>query len=148
MVFGYEREAFIRYGLAIPIQLEIAAYPHALITGSSGSGKSKSLLFLIGKLLQSDPNIVLYVCDFKNSEDFAFLEGYEHYYTGENCYLGVIDYYKNFTQIRADRTSQNQKRYLLIFDEYPAFINYLQLSLFRDSAKKIRPKKQNSLMMY
>lgn len=135
MVFGYEREAFVRYGLAIPIQLEIATYPHALITGSSGSGKSKSLLFLIGKILQSDPNIVLYVCDYKNSEEFAFLGRYEHYYTGENCYLGVIDYYKNFTQIRADRTSQNQKRYLLIFDEYPAFINYLQM---KDKTEKTK----------
>lgn len=135
MVFGYEREFFVRYGLMIPIQLAIATYPHVLITGSSGSGKSISLLFLIGKLLQNDPSVVLYMCDFKNSDDFSFLDGYEHYYTGENCYSGIMDYYQNFSQIRADRTRQNQKRYLLIFDEYPAFINFLSM---KDKAEKTK----------
>lgn len=127
MIFGYEREAFLRYGLTIPIKLGIAAYPHMLLTGSSGSGKSISLIFLIGKLLQANPDVVIFLCDFKNSEDFAFLEGYIHYYAGQDCYAGIMEYYRNFSEIRADRTLQGQKRYLLICDEYPAFINYLQM---------------------
>lgn len=127
ITFGYDREAYVQYGIKIPIKIPISSHPHALITGSSGSGKSMTLLFLIGKLLQSAPDIVLYVCDFKNSDDFAFFEGYVSYYTGENCYLGIMEYYQNFAQIRADRTMQNKKRYLLIFDEYPAFLSYLYL---------------------
>lgn len=135
MVFGYELLPFSEYGLSIPIRLEIGSYPHMLITGASGSGKSMTLLFLMGKLLQSAPDLELFICDFKNSSDFAFLEGYENYYTGENCYSGVMAYYEVFSQVRADRASQNQKRYLLVMDEYPAFINFLQM---RDKTNKTK----------
>lgn len=135
MVFGYELVPFSEYGLSIPIRLGIGSYPHLLLTGASGSGKSMTLLFLMGKLLQSAPDLELFICDFKTSRDFAFLEGYEHYYTGENCYSGVMAYYEVFSQVREDRASQNQKRYLLVVDEYPAFINFLQM---RDKADKTK----------
>lgn len=135
MVFGYELVPFSEYGLSIPIRLEISTYPHLLITGSSGSGKSMTLLFLIGKLLQCYPDIEIYMCDYKTSADFSFLEGYPHYYTGVDCYTGVMEYYDKFSEIRADRAIQNQKRYLLVVDEYPAFINFLQM---RDKADKTK----------
>lgn len=135
MIFGYELEAFSKYGLAIPIKLGLASHPHALISGSSGSGKSKSLLFLIGKLLQAFLGISIYLCDFKNSEDFSFLEGYAHYYAGQDCYAGVMDYYQKFSQVRADRALQGRTRHVLIFDEYPAFISYMQM---KDKANKTK----------
>lgn len=124
-MWGYYREHFAKYGLAIPINLEIASYPHALITGASGSGKTQALLFLLGKLLRNTPDIIVYLCDFKNSEDFSFLNGYTHYYAGKNCYEGIMEYYKCFSESR--EKGSNQKRYILICDEYPAFVNYLQM---------------------
>lgn len=133
MILGYYRQYFMEYGLTIPIELGIATYPHVLITGASGSGKSTALIFLLGKLLQSNPNIVLYFCDFKNSEDFAFLKEYPFYYAGKDCYQGIMDYYKQFSDSREN--GKNEKRYILIFDEYPAFINYLQM---RDKAEKTK----------
>lgn len=133
MILGYYRQYFEEYGLTIPIELGIATYPHVLITGASGSGKSTALMFLLGKLLQSDSNIVLYFCDFKNSEDFAFLKEYLFYYAGKDCYQGIMDYYKQFSDSREN--GKNEKRYILIFDEYPAFINYLQM---RDKAEKTK----------
>lgn len=135
MTFGYELEAFSRYGLAIPIRLGLASHCHALITGSSGSGKSQALLFLLGKLLQAFPGISIYLCDFKNSEDFSFLEGYAHYYAGQDCYTGVMDYYQEFSQARTDRALQWGTRHVLIFDEYPAFVSYLQM---KDKANKAK----------
>lgn len=135
MTFGYELEAFSRYGLAIPVKLGLASHCHALITGSSGSGKSQALLFLIGKLLQALPGISIYLCDFKNSEDFSFLEGYAHYYAGQDCYAGVMDYYQEFSQVRTDRALQGRTRHVLIFDEYPAFISYMQM---KDKADKTK----------
>ena len=125
MIFGYYKEYYEAYGLSIPIKLNIATYPHMLVTGSSGSGKSYALLFLIGKLLQSYPDIVLYICDFKNSEEFSFLSGYTYYYSGKDCYKGIMDYYDRFSELREQ--GRNEVRYLLIADEYPAFINYLQM---------------------
>lgn len=133
MIFGYEKEPFCRYGLALPIKLGIATYPHVLITGASGSGKTQALLFLIGKLLQDCPDIILYVCDFKNSEDFAFLKEFSYYFAGQDCYQGIMDYYAKFLETRENGIKE--KRYILICDEYPAFINYLQM---RDKTNKTK----------
>lgn len=132
-VFGYLKEPYQKYGLAMPIKLGIASHPHALITGSSGSGKSQAVLFLLGKLLQAVPDIEVHVCDFKNSEDFSFLKGYAHYYSGEDCYDGVINYYGLFCKAR--RGGTDKKRRLLICDEYPALINFLQM---KDKAEKTK----------
>lgn len=133
MVFGYLKEAYEEYGLSIPIRLRISSYPHVLITGSSGSGKSFALLFLIGKLLQTYSNVILYVCDFKNSEEFSFLSGYKYYFSGKDCYKGIMQYYQRFTEAREQ--GNNEIRYLLIVDEYPAFINYVQMHDKADKTK-------------
>lgn len=125
MIFGYEKAAFIQYGISIPISLGIDTYPNTLLTGSSGCGKTQSLLFLIGKLLQDNPEITVFLCDFKNSEDFSFLQCYPHYYAGKDCYLGLMEYYAAFSKAREN--GHIKKRYILIFDEYPAFVNYLQM---------------------
>ncbi len=125
MIFGYEKTAFVQYGVSIPISLGIDTYPHVLLTGASGCGKSQSLLFLIGKLLQDNPKVIIFLCDFKNSEDFSFLKCYTHYYAGKDCYRGLMEYYTTFSKIREE--GYNKKRFLLIFDEYPAFINALQM---------------------
>ena len=135
MTFGYELDSFSRYGLAIPMKLGLASHCHALITGGSGSGKSSALLFLIGKLLQACPGISIHLCDFKNSEDFSFLEGYAHYYAGQDCYAGVMDYYREFSQIRADRALQGKERHVIICDEYPAFIKYMEMKDKREKTK-------------
>lgn len=107
----------------LQIELNIKDYCHALITGASGSGKSYALLFLLGSVLKENPEIEIFFCDFKNSEDFDFLIGYRHYYAGDSCYDGIMEYYKCFCEERRDR--KRDKRYLLIADEYPALINYL-----------------------
>lgn len=120
--------------IPVPVYLEISLYCHALITGSSGSGKSYALIFLIGALLQDDSTVDVYFCDFKNSEDFAFLEGYPHYYAGDDCYEGVMAYYDSFCAARKER--KKGRRNVLIFDEYPAFINYLSGIDKREKTKK------------
>ena len=108
MVFGYELLPFSEYGLSIPIRLEIGSYPHMLITGASGSGKSMTLLFLLGKLLQCYPDIEMYLCDFKNSDDFSFLEGYPYYYTGADCYTVLWSIMKSFQ--RSEQIGRNRIR--------------------------------------
>jgi ABC-type dipeptide/oligopeptide/nickel transport system ATPase component len=106
-----------------PLELDTKSHIHALIVGSSGSGKSYSLLYLMGNLLKEFSDTKIYFCDFKNSTDFNFLSGYSNYYTSDNCYQGILDYYDSFCKVRIAGTSS--ERHLLIFDEYPAFILYL-----------------------
>lgn len=119
---------------SVPLQLKVSSHCHALITGSSGSGKSYALLYLLGCLLQDIPEIEIYFCDFKNSEDFAFLKGYLHYYSGNSCYDGVMAYYESFCNARIN--GRAKKRHLLIFDEYPAFLNYLSTIDKQEKTKK------------
>ena len=118
-----------------PLILDIKTHCHALITGSSGSGKSYALLYLLGSLLKDTADIDLFFCDFKNSEDFSFLQGYEKYYVGNACYDGIMTYYEQFC---SDRESKNhKKRHLLIIDEYPAFINFLTTKDKVEKTKKV-----------
>lgn len=122
MNFGFDLEIWQKSEIAVPIQLNIKTYCHALICGSSGSGKSYALLFLLKQLLDED--VCLFLLDPKNSEDFAFMKGYKHYYSADACYQGFKDYYEIFTQAR--KTMQADRRYVLVCDEFPAFILQLK----------------------
>lgn len=120
--------------LPTPIEISIDSHPNLLLTGGSGSGKSYGLLYLLGMLLQDSPEIELYILDFKYSEDFEFLDGYEHYFKGNECYEGVMEYYEKFCRKRQERNSR--KRMMLIFDEYPACYSYLSAIDKREKSKK------------
>ena len=122
MNFGFDLEIWQKSEIAVPIQLNIKTYCHALICGSSGSGKSYALLFLLKQLLDED--VCLFLLDPKNSEDFKFLEGYKYYYSADTCYEGFKDYYEVFTQAR--KTMKSDKRHVLVCDEYPALILQLK----------------------
>lgn len=133
MIYGYNMGIFNDTGLKIPIQLDLSDHCNLLLTGCSGSGKSYALLYLLGSVLKSNEDIEIFFCDFKNSYDFSFLEDYPHYYSGDNCYDGITEYYRAFCSARQQR--EFTKKHLLICDEYPALINYLQ---GKDKANKTR----------
>ena len=133
MIFGYDNTIYQQTGLKVPITHDIATHCHLLITGGSGSGKSYALLYLLGMLLKDSPDTVIYFCDFKNSEDFSFLENYKYYYSGNDCYKGIMQYYQTFSNARTNRDTQ--KRHILIVDEYPSLINFLQM---QDKANKTK----------
>ena len=124
MIYGYNMGIFTETGLKIPIQLDLSDHCNLLLTGCSGSGKSYALLYLLGSVLKSNEDIEIFFCDFKNSYDFSFLEDYPHYYSGDNCYDGITEYYRVFCSARQQR--EFTKKHLLICDEYPALVNYLQ----------------------
>lgn len=132
MKWGYLKGAGFK--IPAPVNINIESHPHALITGSSGSGKSYALLFLLGSVLKENPKIDIFFCDFKNSKDFSFLKGYPHYYSGDMCEKGVMEYYRLFTESRQRQVTY--RRRLLIFDEYPAFINYLSGIDKREKSKR------------
>ena len=124
MRYGYDMGIFTETGLKIPIQLDLSDHCNLLLTGCSGSGKSYALLYLLGSVLKSNEDIEIFFCDFKNSYDFSFLEDYPHYYSGDNCYDGITEYYRVFCSARQQR--EFTKKHLLICDEYPSLVNYLQ----------------------
>lgn len=125
MFWGYNLIMWEEYALKVSLKFKISSHPHALITGKSGSGKSTALLFLIGKLMKIDEDIILYILDFKNSEDFKFLNMYKYYYSGDKCLDGIKEYYKSFSESR--EKGMIDKRHILIFDEYASCVNYFSL---------------------
>lgn len=133
VIYGYLYEMWYSAGLKVAIKNSISSHCHLLLTGASGSGKSYALLFIMGKILQKCPSIIVYFCDFKNSEDFRFMKGYPYYFAGDECYSGIMRYYESFTAARLE--GHSDKRYVLICDEYPAFITYLQN---KDKANKTK----------
>lgn len=122
----------------MPLSLPIETYCHALLTGSSGSGKSTALLFLLGSLLKSDPTIDVYFCDMKR--EFTFLNEYPHYYPGESCYEGIKAYYECFCKEKALGIPQRRK--LLIVEEYVVSILYFQ-TLDKQAKTKKAEEMQN-----
>lgn len=129
------RWGYVKKGDSIlPLVINAETHCHALITGSSGSGKSYTLLYLVGCLLQAYPEIEMYFCDFKNSQDFTFFKDSPHYYSGNDSYSGVMEFYEKFCSARSE--VKMDRRHILIFDEYPAFINYLTMKDKQEKSKK------------
>lgn len=132
MKYGYLLNAWIEEGVPIPIVLDFGTHMHMLLTGSSGSGKSYALTYLLG-MLAKDGTTKIRFCDFKNSEDFKFLSAYGRYYYGDCVYDGIMAFYADFCTARQKGISK--ERHLLIVDEYPAFISYLTM---RDKQEKTK----------
>ena len=122
MKYGYLLRQWAEEGLAISIRIDLSTHPHMLLTGSSGSGKSYALIYLLG-MLAKDGITKIRFCDFKNSEDFKFLSAYGRYYYGDCVYDGIMSYYSDFVSARQNGIMNGY--HLLIVDEYPAFISYL-----------------------
>ena len=132
--FGYDLEIYRNEQIRVPYRLNFNDYTQLLLTGGTGTGKSYALLYLLGSIVANNPNISIYICDFKNSEDFRFLNGYQYYYAGDSVFDGIADFYKEFTEAR--QSGESNVRHLLIVDEYPALINYLQTKDKIDKTKK------------
>ena len=130
MKWGYIKSTWDYYGRKFSLEHPFESHPHALICGCSGSGKSQTILYEMAQFLLDchEKGIipVVYVCDFKNSEDFQFLQGYPLYYAGNDCYEGLEEFYQFFTNMRKQGGGSHKKRYLLIFDEYAAAVAYNQ----------------------
>lgn len=131
---GFDFEIYRNEQIRVPYRLNFNDYTQLLLTGGTGTGKSYALLYLLGSIVANNPNISIYICDFKNSEDFRFLNGYQYYYSGDSVFDGIADFYKEFTEAR--QSGESNVRHLLIVDEYPALINYLQTKDKIDKTKK------------
>lgn len=121
LTIGYDYAMWTLYHLKMAVAIELRSHPSMLLTGSSGSGKSYALKYLLDKLLVSY-TVRLYFCNFKRSEDFRFLEGYGHYYTYTACADGLQAFYNAFKERQDSGIEFDGSYYILVFDEYPSYI--------------------------
>ena len=120
-------------GLPGPLNLDINTHCHFLLTGGSNSGKSYALLNLVGNLLQSNPKTVLTITDFKNI-DFRFLKGCPNYYSGDQCFDGIMSFYSNFCNAR--QQGKNDVWHMIVIEEYPSLVSYFTAKDKQEKTKK------------
>lgn len=111
------------YGLCLKLWLSLSTI-HTLVIGPSGSGKSIFLKFFLYNLLHTQ-KVEVHFLDFKNSDDFKFLEAYSNYSTGDGCIDGLAKFYEEFKQARINHEMCKDTRHIMIFDELPAYLIYL-----------------------
>ena len=117
---GYDYAIWLLYRMKMALMIELCSLPSLLLTGSSGSGKSYALKYLLDKLLAC--GVTLYFCNFKRSDDFRFLEGYERYFTYTACIDGLQQFYDTFKERQNSGVEFAGTFHILVFDEFPAFI--------------------------
>lgn len=106
------------------IRWDVEKFPHLLLTGASGSGKTYLLRIILASISAKIPNARMIVCDFKGDSDFEFLEGCSDFYR----YFDVQNGLEAFSNLLRERQSGANKTipYFLVFDEYVAFLNALE----------------------
>lgn len=120
---------FIHYGsfqMGIKRYLSFDTYgKHIGIFGTTGSGKSYASKLLLAKIVQGDPQAVLYIGDFKGDTDFQFLGTHSSFFKFD-------DFSKLFElghRILLDRRSgidNSRNATILYFDEYSNFLLSIQ----------------------
>lgn len=130
MKWGFDKGIWDSFGAKYPLEYSFESHPHALICGCSGSGKSYSILYELSQFIFDSYTYgikpIVYICDFKNSEDFQFLMGYPLYYAGNECYEGMEEFYQQFTATRQKGIVDKEQRHLMVFDEYASAVSYYQ----------------------
>lgn len=121
MKVAYQKNVWDKYHEKLAVRIDPLKNPSFLISGSSGSGKSYAVKWMMRNLL-AEQKLDLYFCNYKDSCDFEFLKSYEKYYTGRDCEEGFLKFYSRFLEIQQEEKENISHMTILIFDEFPAFI--------------------------
>ena len=127
-------EDLFKSGITKYIKWEYCKFPHMVIFGSTGSGKTYLLKIILGRIGKHIPDSELVVCDYKSDEDFAFLDGQDNFYRYDKCMDG-LDCAIRLLQNRQQKIVSDRHFFCLVFDEWASFINDIEKKQ-ADHAKK------------
>ncbi len=116
------KEAYLNAGIPAyksMLYWDYEKYPHLLLTGTTGSGKSSFLYEILHNLVFVNESTLL-VSDFKGDDALEFLEEYPHFYKYKDAFKG-LELLHNYLK---ERQAGNKDRspVFLVFDEFAAFI--------------------------
>ena len=111
-------------GHPISASVDINRFFAWIIAGPSGSGKSTFLRRLLGLISFYDTDAEAYFLDFKADEEMFSMTS-DHVTRGFNCLELFETVYQRF-EARLDKQEQNSHNLYLIFDEWQAFLAYLE----------------------
>ena len=106
------------------VSIDINQYFSWIIAGPSGSGKSTFLRRLLGLISFYDKTAEAYFMDFKADEKMFSMAG-NHVARGFNCLKLFETVYQRF-DARLNKQEENSHNLYLIFDEWQAFLAYLE----------------------
>lgn len=102
---------------------DLEKFPHMVITGSTGSGKTYGLKALLGRIGKYYPDTSLILCDYKSDKDFDMFKGVFRF---NDCKKG-LSMAVNELEHRQKAPSINMNTpYILVFDEWAAFLSSLE----------------------
>ena len=107
-----------------PFSIDINRFFAWIIAGPSGSGKSTFLRRLLGLISFHDTDAEAYFLDFKADEEMFSMTS-DHVTRGFNCLELFETVYQRF-EARLDKQEQNSHNLYIIFDEWQAFLAYLE----------------------
>lgn len=107
-----------------PVSIDINRYFALIIAGPSGSGKSTFLRRLIGLIQFHDKTAEAYFMDFKADEEMFPMTG-RHIARGFDC-LELFEMVFQRFEARLNKSETNSHNVYLIFDEWQAFLAYLE----------------------
>lgn len=139
-VAGFDYLMLKKYGAKIPIT--ISPESHMIIVGSSGSGKSTALLYMLYKMTSSN-TVELTICDFKKSNEFSGISS--KFAEFEDCYDLICSFYDEFL---ATPEGGNGKIQILIIDEIAGLLTHFSSTKQgKEKADKIRQIMSSILML-
>ena len=107
-----------------PVAVDINRFFAWIIAGPSGSGKSTFLKRLMGLISFHDTDAEAYFMDFK-ADEAMFPMSSDHIARGFNCLELFETVYQRF-ETRLNKQEENSNNLYLIFDEWQAFLAYLE----------------------
>lgn len=111
-------------GQPIPYSIDINKYFAWIVAGPSGSGKSTFLYRLLGLVSTHDKTAETYFMDFKADDELFSMTG-NHVARSFECLDMFEIIYKRFED-RLSKVEINSHNLYIIFDEWQAFLAYLE----------------------
>ncbi|RSJ69702.1 FtsK/SpoIIIE family protein [Streptococcus oralis subsp. dentisani] len=111
-------------GQPSPVTVDINRFFAWIIAGPSGSGKSTFLRRLLGLISFYDTDAEAYFLDFKSDEEMFPMTG-DHVARGFYC-LELFETVCQRFETRLNKQEENSHNLYLIFDEWQAFLAYLE----------------------